>query len=64
MGAGGNEAKVNGLRRGFSETANIDLARLGEAVQEDLMREKLLGWLDEHATITEKSEGEDASTDA
>ena len=58
------EAKVKELRRGFSETANIDLARLREAVQEDLMREKLLGWLDEHATITEKSEGEDASTDA
>jgi trigger factor len=58
------EAKVKELRRGFSETANIDLARLREAVQEDLLREKLLGWLEEHATITEKSEGEDASTDA
>ncbi len=58
------EAKVKELRRGLSETASIDLARLQEAVQEDLLREKLLGWLEEHATITETSEGEDAATDA
>jgi len=61
------EAKVKELSRGMSETANIDPQRLRQAVHEDLMREKLLGWLDANSTVTEKaasaeeSEGEKAA---
>jgi trigger factor len=47
--------KVKELSRGFSDTANIDPQRLRAAVQEDLMREKLLGWLEANSTITEKA---------
>jgi len=48
------EAKVKELSRGFSESARIDPARLRQAVQEDLMRDKLLGWLESNATINRK----------
>jgi len=53
--AGELDAKIKELSRGFSDDARIDPARLREAVQEDLMRDKLLGWLESHATITEKA---------
>jgi len=33
-------------------------------VQEDLMREKLLGWLEANSTITEKAADTDADTKA
>ena len=49
------EAKVKELSRGFSENSRIDPARLRQAVQEDLMREKLMGWLESNSTITEKA---------
>ncbi|MFM8967798.1 MAG: trigger factor, partial [Vulcanococcus sp.] len=49
------EAKVKELSRGFSDSSRIDPARLREAVQEDLMREKLLGWLESNSTISEKA---------
>ena len=52
--------KVKELSRGFSDTANIDPQRLRAAVQEDLMREKLLGWLEANSTITEKAADTDA----
>jgi trigger factor len=64
--AGEIEAKVKELSRGFSDSSRIDPARLRQAVQEDLMRDKLLGWLESHSTITEKApeaEG-DAKADA
>ena len=39
-----------------SASAPLQLAaRLRQAVQEDLMREKLMGWLESNATITEKA---------
>jgi trigger factor len=49
------DAKVKELSRGFSDSARIDPARLHQAVQEDLMREKLMGWLESNSTITEKA---------
>jgi trigger factor len=49
------EAKVKELSRGFSDSSRIDPARLRQAVQEDLMREKLMGWLESNSTITEKA---------
>jgi trigger factor len=53
--AGEIEAKVKELSRGISDSSRIDPARLRQAVQEDLMRDKLLGWLESHSTITEKA---------
>ena len=53
--AGEIEAKVKELSRGISDSGRIDPARLRQAVQEDLMRDKLLGWLESHSTITEKA---------
>mgnify|MGYP006278530235 CR=1 FL=1 len=49
------EAKVKELSRGFSDSSRINPARLRQAVQEDLMREKLMGWLESNSTITEKA---------
>ncbi|MEY3750619.1 MAG: hypothetical protein RLZZ186_1038 [Cyanobacteriota bacterium] len=49
------DAKVKELSRGFSDNSRIDPARLRQAVQEDLMREKLMGWLESNSTITEKA---------
>ena len=49
------EAKVKELSRGFSDSSRIDPASLRQAVQEDLMREKLMGWLESNSTITEKA---------
>ena len=55
------EAKVRELRRGLSESANIDPQRLRGAVAEDLLREKLLEWLEANSTIREKAVGADSS---
>ena len=49
------ETKLKELSRSLSESGNIDPARLRQAVQEDLMRQKLLDWLESHSTITAKS---------
>jgi trigger factor len=49
------DAKVKELSRGFSDGSRIDPVRLRQAVQEDLMRDKLLGWLESNSTITEKA---------
>ena len=57
------DEKVKELSRGFSDSARIDPARLRQAVQEDLMREKLLGWLESNSTITEKAPAADDATD-
>jgi len=62
--AGEIEAKVKELSRGFSDSSNIDPVRLREAVQEDLMREKLLGFLEANSTISEKAPSDDGDTQA
>jgi trigger factor len=49
------DAKVRELSHGFSDSSRIDPTRLRQAVQEDLMREKLLGWLETNSTISEKA---------
>ena len=49
------DAKVKELSRGFSESSRIDPERLRQAVQEDLMREKLLGWLESNSTVSDKA---------
>jgi trigger factor len=58
------EAKVKELSRSFSESANIDPNRLRAAVQDDLMRDKLLGWLEANSTISEKAADSEAKTEA
>jgi trigger factor len=55
------DAKVKELSRGFSDNSRIDPARLRQAVQEDLMRDKLMEWLESNSTVTETAE---ASGDA
>ncbi|NDG74631.1 MAG: trigger factor [Synechococcaceae bacterium WB8_1B_136] len=55
-------AKVKELSRNLSETANIDPNRLRAAVQDDLMREKLLEWLETNSTISEKAAEAKAAT--
>ena len=57
------EAKLRDLRRGFSESANIDPQRLRAAVAEDLLRDKLLAWLESNSTIREKAAVADVSAD-
>ena len=37
----------------ISNEKNIDHQRLREAVKDDLLRDKLLAWLEENSTITE-----------
>ncbi|WP_094559002.1 trigger factor [Synechococcus sp. 8F6] len=53
------EAKVKEISRGLSQQGNIDPERLRLAVADDLLRDKLLEWLEANSTITEKA-SEDA----
>jgi trigger factor len=49
------EAKVKEISRGLSQQGNIDPERLRLAVADDLLRDKLLEWLEANSTITEKA---------
>jgi len=55
------EAKLRELRRGLSESASIDPQRLRVAVAEDLLRDKLLEWLEANSTVREKAADEDSA---
>ena len=48
------ENKLQEVRRGLSDSAQIDPERLRTAVADDLLREKLLEWLETHSTVTER----------
>ena len=48
------EAKIKEISRGLSQQGNIDPERLRLAVSDDLLRDKLLEWLEANSTITEK----------
>ena len=48
------EAKVKEVTAQLSGERNIDPNRLRQAVIEDLLQEKLLGWLEENSTVSEK----------
>ncbi len=56
------EAKVKEISRGLSQQGNIDPERLRLAVADDLLRDKLLTWLEANSTITEKAAGESADS--
>ena len=49
------EAKVKEISRGLSQQGAIDPERLRLAVADDLLRDKLLEWLETNSTITEKA---------
>ncbi len=56
------ETKVKEVKRELSQEKNIDPQRLRQAVSDDLLRDKLLDWLEENSTVTEKAaESEPAS---
>ena len=46
------EAKVKEVSRGFSDSNRIDPTRLRDAVAEDLLRDALVEWLEQNATVT------------
>jgi trigger factor len=58
------EAKVKEISRGLSQQGNIDPERLRLAVADDLLRDKLLEWLEANSTITEKAPEDAAKEDA
>jgi len=49
------EAKLKEVKRQLSGERDIDPQRLRDAVVDDLLRDKLLGWLEENSSITEKA---------
>jgi len=53
--AGDLEAKLEEISQGLSDQTNIDPERLRLAVAEDLLRDKLLEWLEANSTISEKA---------
>ena len=46
--------KLKEVKQQLSEERDIDPQRLRQAVVEDLLQEKLMGWLEENSTFTEK----------
>jgi trigger factor len=58
------DAKVKEISRGLSQQGNIDPERLRLAVADDLLRDKLLDWLEANSTITEKAPEDAAKQDA
>ena len=48
------ETKLREVRRGLSDSSRIDPERLRGAVADDLLREKLLEWLEAHSSVSER----------
>jgi trigger factor len=57
------EAKLTEIRQGLSDSAAIDQERLRLAVAEDLLKEKLLEWLEANSTITDNAPVAEESSD-
>jgi len=53
--AGAIDAKLKEVSSGLKQQESIDPARLRAALAEDLLRNKLLDWLEEHSTVNEKA---------
>ena len=49
------DAKVKEVKKQLAGQGDIDPQRLRDAVIDDLLREKLLGWLEDNSTVTEKA---------
>ena len=60
------DAKVKEVSAQLTGERDIDPNRLRQAVIEDLLQEKLLGWLEENSTVSEKAPEKDkpSATDA
>ena len=58
------DAKVNEVKKQLAGERDIDPQRLRDAVIDDLLRDKLLGWLEDNSTVTEKApEADDAQAE-
>ena len=55
------DAKVKEVKKELSADAKIDPERLRQAVMDDLMQDRLMGWLEENSTLTEKAPAADDS---
>ena len=49
------DAKVKEVKKELAGERDIDPQRLRDAVIDDLLRDKLLGWLEDNSTVTEKA---------
>lgn len=49
------DAKIKEVKKELSADAKIDLDRLRQAVMDDLMQDRLMGWLEENSILTEKA---------
>ena len=49
------------MKKELSADAKIDPERLRQAVMDDLMQDRLMGWLEENSTLTEKAPAADDS---
>ncbi|MGC6482907.1 MAG: trigger factor [Synechococcus sp.] len=56
------DAKVKEVKKELAGEREIDPQRLRDAVIDDLLRDKLLGWLDDNSTVTEKAAAADDAT--
>ena len=52
------------VKKELSDEAKIDPERLRQAVMDDLMQDRLMGWLEENSTLTEKAPAADDGTPA
>ena len=50
------------MKKELSADAKIDPERLRQAVMDDLMQDRLMGWLEGNSTLTEKTPASDDST--
>ena len=58
------DAKVKEVKKQLAGERDIDPQRLRDAVIDDLLRDKLLGWLEDNSTVTEKApEADDAQAE-
>ena len=58
------DAKIKEVKKELSDEAKIDPERLRQAVMDDLMQDRLMGWLEENSTLTEKAPAADDGTPA
>ena len=49
------DAKVQDVKKELSDDTKIDPQRLRQAVMDDLIQDRLMGWLEENSTLTEKA---------
>ena len=58
------DAKVADVRKDLAKDTKIDPDRLRQAVMDDLMQDKLMGWLEENSTLTEQLASNDDKAEA